>query len=288
MKQKPPTKRKSRGLLSSVVVTLALLIGLCLLLYPTVADYINSLDYKKDIQTYRTQLQTLDDSARRQMLAEATAFNQELLRRSTTIGELSADQKREYDRLLDPTGTGMMGYVAIEKAGVYLPVYHGTAEDTLQAGVGHIAGSSLPVGGVGTHAILSGHTGLPSTKLFSNIDQLQLGDTFELHIVDEVLTYRVESIVTLLPEEAERQSIDPARDMVTLMTCTPYGINTHRLLVRGVRTETPPDRAPGSAAEAEIPVTFPLALLAAAVALLLAARRKKRRKEARHEPEQPG
>ena len=242
MKQVKRTKHKSHSFVSAIIVTLVLLTGLSLLLYPTAADYINSLNYRRDIENYQRELFELDDSERLAMLKAAQAYNTALLERSARIGEPDAEQRRAYESLLNPFGTGMMGYIEIEKAGIYLPIYHGTEESVLQAGIGHIEGSSLPVGGTGTHAILSGHTGLPSSKLFSNIDQLKKGDTFELHILGEVLTYQVESTTVLLPEEAEKQEIDTKRDLCTLMTYTPYGINSHRLLVRGVRIETPPER----------------------------------------------
>lgn len=267
MKQESKTK-KNHNLVSAILVTLVLLIGLSLLLYPTVADYINSLDYKKDIEDYQQEVLKLDDTARQEMLMAAHEYNTKLLEHSTRIGELTAQQRAEYESLLDPSDTGMMGYIEIEKAGIYLPVYHGTDESILQAGIGHIEGSSLPVGGVGTHAILSGHTGLPSSKLFSNIDQLKKGDTFELHILGEILTYQVESTVVLLPEDAEKQKIDPQRDLCTLMTCTPYGINSHRLLVTGVRIQTPPERLPDTTEPIEtIPAPLPPVLWAVIVVL---------------------
>lgn len=268
MKQVKQSQQKGHSLVSAILVTLVLLIGLSLLLYPTVADYINSLDYKKDIEDYQQEVQKLDDTTRQELLTAAYEYNAALLERSTRIGELTAEQLAEYESLLDPSDNGMMGYIEIEKAGIYLPVYHGTEESVLQAGIGHIEGSSLPVGGVGTHAILSGHTGLPSSKLFSNIDQLKTGDTFELHILGEVLTYQVESTVVLLPEEAEKQEIDPQRDLCTLMTCTPYGINSHRLLVTGVRIETPPERLPDTTEPIEtIPAPMPPILWVAIIAL---------------------
>ncbi len=258
MKQVKKSQQKNHSLISAVIVTLVLLIGLSLLLYPTVADYINSLDYKKDIENYQQEVQRLGDTARQEMLAAAHEYNAALLERSARIGELNAQQRAEYEALLDPSGDGMMGYIEIKSAGIYLPVYHGVDESVLQAGVGHIEGSSLPVGGVGTHAILSGHTGLPSSKLFSNIDRLKKGDTFELHILGEILTYRVESAVVMLPEQAEKQQIDPQRDICTLMTCTPYGVNSHRLLVTGARIETPPERLPDTAEQVEtIPAPIP-------------------------------
>lgn len=285
--------RKSHTGLSAILVTLVLLVGLSLLLYPTVADYLNSLNYRKDIADYQQNLQQLDDSERQAILEAAHAWNGELLDANSRIGELDADRRQRYAALLDPLGTGMMGYIEIEKAGIYLPVYHGTEESVLQAGVGHIEGSSLPVGGVGTHAILSGHTGLPSSKLFSNIDQLEVGDTFFLHILGEVLTYQVESTVVVLPEEAEKQTFDPERDLCTLMTCTPYGVNSHRLLVKGVRIETPEAERPDPAKPVEeIPAPMPPVLWAAAIGLpvllvavivLVLVVRKRRRKGSRNE-----
>ena len=260
--------RKRHTALSALIVTLVLLIGLSLLLYPTVADYLNSLNYRRDIEDFRQNLQQLDDSERQALLDAAREWNDELLDAGSRIGELNAERRQRYAALLDPFGSGMMGYIEIEKAGIYLPIYHGTEESVLQAGVGHIEGSSLPVGGTGTHTILSGHTGLPSSKLFSNIDQLEVGDTFLLHILGEVLTYRVESTVVVLPEEAEKQEFDPQRDLCTLMTCTPYGINSHRLLVRGVRIETPVAEQPDPEKPVEpIPAPVPPVLWAAAIGL---------------------
>ena len=175
--------RKPHTVLSVLLATLVLLIGLALLLYPTVADYVNSLNFRKEIRDYQQNLRQLDDSERQAMLEAAHAWNDALPDAGSRIGGLDAERRQRYAALLDPFGTGMMGYIEIEKAGIYLPVYHGTAESVLQTGVGHIEGSSLPVGGVGTHTILSGHTGLPSSKLFSNIDQLEVGDLFLLHIL---------------------------------------------------------------------------------------------------------
>ncbi len=267
-KGKSKKKKKNHTLISAVIVTLVLLIGLSLLLYPTAADYINSLDYKKDIETYQHDVMKLDDSTRLEMLDAARAYNAALLQRTSKVGELSPEERREYETMLDPSSTGIMGYIEIEKADIYLPVYHGTEESVLQAGVGHIEGSSLPVGGTGTHCVLSGHTGLPSSKLFSNIDKLEVGDTFELHVLGEVLTYKVESTVVVLPKDAENLEIDADADLCTLITCTPYGVNSHRLLVRGVRTETPPERQPDPEAPfEEIPAIIPPILIVAVAAI---------------------
>lgn len=272
MKQKKKTAKKNHSLISALIVTLVLLIGLSLLLYPTAADYINSLNYKKDIENYQHEVQQLDDSERQAMLTAARDYNSRLLESSNSIGQLNAEQEKEYNTLLNLSGSGIMGYIEIEKVQIYLPIYHGTDESVLQSGIGHIGGSSLPVGGIGTHAILSGHTGLPSSKLFSNIDQLETGDTFTLHILGETFTYRVESTVILLPEEAEKQEIDPQRDLCTLMTCTPYGVNSHRLLVTGVRIETPQEELPDGTepTEEQIPAPVPPVLWIAGIGLVIA------------------
>ena len=141
-------------------------------------------------------------------------------------------------------GNGVMGYIEIKKIGVMLPLYHGTDEAVLQVAVGHIEGSSLPTGGLGTHSVFSGHRGLPSAKLFTNLDQMEVGDKFILHVLDEKLTYEVDQILVVLPEELEALEIDPEADLCTLVTCTPYGVNSHRMLVRGHRVETEAEKAP--------------------------------------------
>lgn len=246
-------KKNSRGLISMIAVTLVLLLGLSLLSYPAVADYVNSLGYKKDIENYQRDVNELEDSKRETMLQKARDYNERLLARSLKISAIGKDERKEYQDLLNPSGSGIMGYIEIKKAGIYLPVYHGTGESELQAGAGHIEGSSLPVGGKGTHTVLSGHTGLPSSKLFSNIDKLEAGDTFELHILGGILTYQVEAVTVVLPREAGKLQIEKDRDICTLMTCTPYGINSHRLLVTGHRIETPASRYPGNDMPEEIP-----------------------------------
>lgn len=266
MMQKEKHAKKNHSRASAVVVVIMLVIGLSMLLYPTAADYINTLKYKKDIENYQHTVQHIDNSEIQAMLAAAQDFNERLLAGSLRIGELSTEMENEYNSLLNISGTGMMGYVQIDKIEVYLPIYHGTSEGVLQTGIGHVRGSSLPVGGTGTHSILTGHTGLTYSKLFSNIDQLETGDIFKLHIPGRVLTYRVASSVVLLPEEAEKQVIDPNADTCTLMTCTPYGINSHRLLVTGVRIEIQDAEHPAKDIE-NIHVPVPLALKIAGIAL---------------------
>lgn len=279
--------------LSTIIVTLVIIAGLGLLLYPTVSDYVNSLAYRRAIVDFQRSVKTLDGATYEDLLASAREYNERLAERGGSLLTLDREQLAEYESLLDFTGSGIMGYVEIEKINVYLPIYHGTGDEVLQAGVGHLEGSSLPVGGESTHAVLSAHTGLPSAKLFTNIDQLAEGDTFAVHVLREILTYEVDRILVVLPNELGALRIEEGQDYCTLLTCTPYGVNTHRLLVRGHRIPTPEAetekaQSPGSErfwTDTEIMVMIVLALLAA-VAVVIAViirRRRTRKKPGRHE-----
>lgn len=228
--------KKKKGNLSTFILVLILLAGLSLLLYPSVSNYWNSLHQSKAIATYAEDVVNLDNDTYDQLWQDATSYNQSLLTRSNTY-LLSDEQKAEYDRLLDVSGLGVMGYIEIPEIDVSLPIYHGTGESVLQIAVGHLEWSSLPVGGESTHCVLSGHRGLPSAKLFTNLDKLQEGDTFLLRILNEVLTYEVDQILIVEPQETSALQIEEGKDYCTLVTCTPYGINTHRILVRGHRIE---------------------------------------------------
>lgn len=224
--------------LSTVLLLFILFIGLSLLLYPSVSDYWNSFHQTRAIASYAEQVANLDNNAYDQLWEEARAYNQSLLARSNSY-LLSQEQKAEYERLLDVSGLGIMGYIEIPSIDCSLPIYHGTEESVLQIAVGHLEWTSLPVGGMSTHCVLSGHRGLPSAKLFTNLDKLREGDTFLLRVLDEVLTYEVDQILIVEPQETGALQIVEGRDYCTLVTCTPYGINTHRLLVRGRRITTP-------------------------------------------------
>ena len=228
--------KKKKGNLSTFILVLILLAGLSLLLYPSVSNYWNSLHQTKAIATYAEDVVNLDNDTYDQLWQDAASYNQSLLTRSNTY-LLSDEQKAEYDRLLDVSGLGVMGYIEIPEIDVSLPIYHGTGESVLQIAVGHLEWSSLPVGGESTHCVLSGHRGLPSAKLFTNLDKLQEGDTFLLRILNEVLTYEVDQILIVEPQETSALQIEEGKDYCTLVTCTPYGINTHRILVRGHRIE---------------------------------------------------
>ena len=207
------------------------------MLYPTVSDYWNSLHQSRAIAGYDAAVSKLDTSRYDEMLEEARAYN-EAIRANPSRFMPTEEETEWYKSLLDVSGTGIMAYVEIPKLGTRLPVYHGTDDAVLQIAVGHIEGSSLPVGGEGTHSVLSGHRGLPSAKLFTNLDEMETGDTFLIHVLGEKLTYEVDQILTVLPHEIEALAIEEGQDYCTLVTCTPYGVNTHRLLVRGHRVET--------------------------------------------------
>lgn len=231
--------KKKKRWIRTVLLILILFLGLSLLLYPTVANYINSLSFHKVIEDYKEKVAELDDDAYAEMLAAAHAYNSELAENTMYMSSLSKERSEVYNSLLDFLGTGVMGYIEIPKADIELPIYHGMSDAVLQSGVGHFEGSSLPVGGNTVHTLLSGHTGLPSCKLFTDIRKLNLGDTFTVHVLNEVLTYEVESIDTVLPEALEKLQIEQDKDICTLFTCTPYGVNTHRLVIRAHRIPTP-------------------------------------------------
>ena len=234
--QGEPCMKKKKGNFTTFILVLILLTGLSLLLYPSVSNYWNSLHQTKAIAKYAEDVVNLDNDTYDQLWQDAASYNQSLLTRSNTY-LLSDEQKAEYDRLLDVSGLGVMGYIEIPSIDCSLPIYHGTEESVLQIAVGHLKWSSLPVGGESTHCVLSGHRGLPSAKLFTNLDKLQAGDIFLLRVLDEVLTYEVDQILIVEPQETGALRIEKGKDYCTLVTCTPYGINTHRLLVRGHRID---------------------------------------------------
>ena len=234
---KRPKWKKKKSILPSLLLVLILLAGLSLLLYPALSDYWNTLHESQAIASYVETVEAMDEADYEAMWAAARAYNDALPRDNSRFHP-SEEEQAEYDALLDVSGTGIMGYVEIPQIGVSLPIYHGTDEAVLQVAIGHIEGSSLPVGGAGTHCVISGHRGLPSAKLFTDLDQIQEGDTFLLHILDETLTYQVDQIHIVEPDDVTYLAIEEGQDLCTLVTCTPYGVNSHRLLVRGRRIET--------------------------------------------------
>lgn len=220
---------------TTFLLVFILLIGLSLLLYPTVSDYWNSFHQSKAVAAYVEKVEDMSQEETDKMLEAARAYNQTLPQGVILDLNLSAEQKSTYNQVLNVTDAGIMAYVEIPKLNTTMPIYHGTDDAILQVAIGHIPGTSLPVGGKGTHAVISGHRGLPSAKLFTDIDQLVEGDTFLIQVMDETLTYEVDQIRTVTPDDVSALAIDPKQDYVTLVTCTPYGVNTHRLLVRGHR-----------------------------------------------------
>lgn len=222
--------------LSTILLFVLLLAGLALLLYPTVSDYWNSFHQSRAITAYVEEVTGLDPETCRAMLAAAQEYNASLLEKANPFF-CTEEELQAYQQLLDVSGTGIMGYIEIPKIGCELPLYHGVEESVLQIAIGHIPGSSLPVGGPSTHVVVSGHRGLPSAKLLSDLDKMEQGDVFMLQVLDQVLTYEVDQIRIVLPEELDDLLISKDRDYCTLVTCTPYGVNSHRLLVRGHRIE---------------------------------------------------
>jgi sortase family protein len=258
--------------LTTVLLILAFLAGLSLLLYPTVSDYWNSLHQSRAITEYAEQVNELDNELYEQLWADARSYNQTLPQNPDRY-EMTDEERAEYESLLDVSGTGIIGYIEIPLIGCSLPIYHGTEESVLQIAVGHIEGTSLPVGGAGCHSVLSGHRGLPSAKLFTDLDKLTVGEDFILRILDETLTYEVDQILIVEPYELDALTIDPERDYCTLVTCTPYGINSHRLLVRGHRIENQEEarlvRVTADAMRIEPVIVAPLAALPMLLLLLI-------------------
>ena len=242
-------------------------VGLFLFLYPLLSNAQYDAQQKADARAYDKAMSQLasdsssgdaDEKSLTSMLEDARSYNASLHTSGTYLtdpfdeSELEDPTKEPYANLVNPDGDGLMGYIEIPKIGVNLPIYHGTAPEVLAGGVGHLQPTSLPVGGTGTHSVLSAHTGVAGRKLFTDLDQLVEGDTFYIHVLDKVLAYRVDNIEVVLPDDVSSLSIDPNEDKVTLVTCTPYGVNDHRLLVTGRRTAYDPDEASSAGS---VPVT---------------------------------
>ena len=256
---------------SNIILILIFLVGLSVMLYPTVSDYVNQKNQSRAVASYSEEVENLSDVDYQAYFDAADDYNRRLA--ETPDAFYRPEEVSGYTDTLDVSGTGIMGYITISKIGVELPVYHGTSDGVLQVAAGHLEGSSLPVGGAGTHAVISAHRGLPSAKLFTNLDQLEVGDTFTITVLDRVLTYEVDQISIVLPTETDNLKVVDGKDYVTLMTCTPYGINSHRLLVRGRRIETPDKlkhiRVTADAIKIEPIITAPIMALPLLLVLLL-------------------
>ena len=220
--EEAPKRRRKGPSLSTVILVVILLAGVCILLYPSVSDWWNSMHATRAIAGYVTAVEDLSGEEKERVLEAARRYNAALA--DGVDYDLTEEEYAEYLSLLDIGGTGIMGYVQISAIGVNLPVYHSVDEAVLQIAVGHIPGSSLPVGGERSHSVLSGHRGLPSAKLFSDLDQMQEGDVFTLNVMDQTITYMVDQIRIVLPEETDDLAIQAGKDYCTLVTCTPYGI----------------------------------------------------------------
>ena len=218
----------------TMLLVAAMFVGICLLLYPTVSDYWNSFHQSRAVMSYAEHVSDMNAEEYDRLLSEAQAYNERFVENGLNW-HLTEEEKAEYESVLNIDGSGVIGYIRIPKIDVMLPVYHGTEENVLQTSIGHLEGSSLPVGGEGTHCLLSGHRGLPSARLFTDLDQLREGDTFTITVLNDTLTYEVDHIWIVEPEDLSHLTIEAGNDLCTLITCTPYGINTHRLLVRGHR-----------------------------------------------------
>ena len=276
--------KKNRGnSMTTLFLILMLFAGLSLLLYPTVSNYWNSLHQSRAIAAYVEQVAQTDNETFDQLRGQARAYNRTLVGKAYRY-DMTRQEREEYESLLNVSENGIIGYIEIPDIHCELPIYHGTDADALQVGVGHIEGSSLPVGGESTHCAISGHRGLPSAKLFSDLDKLTVGDRFILRVLDETLTYEVDQIHTVLPGEMDELEIVEGEDYCTLVTCTPYGINTHRLLVRGHRVENSTDKEPARVTADEtrteplgkISILLPVLLLAVLLLLVfLLSKRKK-------------
>lgn len=273
--------------LSTIILILIFLVGLSVMLYPSVSDAVNRKHQSRAVAGYAEEVEQLSDADYQTYFDAADVYNRQL--NTTPNAFYKPDLVSGYAQTLDISGTGIMGYITIPKISVELPIYHGTDEGVLQVAAGHLEGSSLPVGGAGTHAVISAHRGLPSAKLFTNLDELEVGDRFTITVLNRVLTYEVDQISIVLPTEIDQLLPTEGMDYVTLMTCTPYGINTHRLLVRGKRVETTESqkhiRVAADAFRIEPIIVAPILaipmLLAALVGVLVAPHLRKRSKRRR-------
>lgn len=244
---------RKRRLLTVIALVIA---GLAVMVYPSLSSYLNAIHSSRAVQKLSARLDAAGSETLREQRRLAEEYNR------TLAGD-------EYDKILD-FGNGVMGFLRIPEIGVELPIYHGVSDTVLQKGAGHLPGSALPIGGAGNHCILTGHTGLPSAELFTNLTELAAGDPFELHVLDEVLVYEVDQITVVLPHEVDALGAVTGRDYCTLVTCTPYGINSHRLLVRGERVSTGEEAALRQETEApDDRVQLPPELIGAGALILL-------------------
>ena len=264
--------QKKKFYIGDIFRIIVLLIAFSVLLYPTVSNYLYEKNGARVISYYDENAVRLSESEKQAMLEAARQYNRELLGNIELLDPFSPLKKEvdaRYQSLLNTNEAGMMGYIRIPKIDVELPIYHGTEERILQSGVGHVEGTSLPVGGESSHTVLTGHRGLPSKLLFTDLDQMKEGDIFYLKILGETFAYKIDQILTVLPENTKALTIEPGKDYATLVTCTPYAVNTHRLLVRGSRI--PYEEAVRQVPDEKITPTLPfqVKVLLAAIGVLV-------------------
>ena len=267
--------------LINIFLILALVAGLSLLLYPTVSDYWNSLHASQAVASYDQAVKSMDEGKYDELLQRAGQYNRDLFLRGTLFA-LTDEEREDYNSQLAIDGSGVMGYIEIPTIKVSLPIYHGTSEEVLMAGVGHLEGTSLPVGGTSTHCVLTAHSGMRNLSMFDDIHSLEPGDLVLLHTMNKTLAYKMVDSEVVLPEEMESLTIEPGADKVTLVTCTPYGVNSHRMLVRGHRVDNQSEavRLTADAIRIDPLLVAPIAaipLLLALLLLLAAAPKKKSR-----------
>lgn len=259
--------KRKKDIITTIILILIMLVGLSVMLYPTFSDWWNKNKASHVISNYQEAVAKLDNTQYDKLLAEAQAYNKQLAGLYDPFTNFDAISG--YEEAINVSGSGIIGYITIPAIRVELPIYHGTSEGVLNVAIGHLQGSSLPVGGANTHAVLSGHRGLPSARLFTDLDDIVVGDTFTLNVLNEVFTYEVEEIFIVRPEEMEKLAIIPGGDYVTLMTCTPYGVNTHRLLIRSHRINTVYEKQKVKASADAVQVDPMLAVPVIAVPLLI-------------------
>ncbi len=271
-------KSRASGRAADIFFTMILIIGIAVMAYPAVSNLWNSHTESRAISNYDHVLKDTSPEEKEKMWSEAIAYNESLTNTNARFDQ-SSSETAEYNKLLNIGGTGIMGYLKIPKLNIELPIYHGANEGTLRKGIGHVQGSSLPTGGPGTHAALSAHTGLPSAKLFSNLDRMKKGDIFIVKSVDHTMTYKVDQIKIVKPDNVKALDIVPGKDYCTLITCTPYGVNDHRLLVRGHRTaniEPEPNINPVD------PVSIAMLIISGMLLILLVRKEIRKRKKAKY------
>lgn len=273
-------KKKKKSSLINWLLVLIMLVGVGIMAYPSVSDWWNSFHASRAIASYSTAVENVDREKLDEMIQAAHEYNEKLLKKPNPYS-MTDEELEEYNSLLNLSGTGIIGYITIKSIGVYIPIYHGVEESVLQIAIGHIDWTSLPVGGESTHAVVSGHRGLPSAKLFTDLDQMREGDTFTITVLNQMITYEVDQIRIVEPGDISELAIVPGKDYCTLVTCTPYGINTHRLLIRGTRIANEAGELVVPAEAFRIPnyitipaIAVPLLFLTLIILLITSGRRK--------------